>query len=93
MDKSSLENMVNEINTEELIKEKLEAKISAEIDRRIKSGNYDDYINREVERRMRSDEVKKIIQKQVEDQIKVKLAEYYGTSVGWLFFDEQVHKT
>ena len=62
MDKSSLENMVNEINTEEMIKEKLEAKISSEIDRRIASGNYDDYINREVERRMQSDEVKKIMQ-------------------------------
>lgn len=35
MEKSSLENLVNEINTEQLIKEKLEAKISAEIDRRI----------------------------------------------------------
>ena len=61
MDKSSLENLVNDINTEEMLKEKLEARISSEINSRIESGRYDDYINSEVERRMQTEEVKKII--------------------------------
>ena len=38
MDKSSLENIVNDINTEEMLRQKLEAKISSEIDERIASG-------------------------------------------------------
>ena len=62
MDKSSLENLVNDINTEEILKKKLEAKISAEIDERIDSHMYDDFINQEVERRMQSDDIKKIIE-------------------------------
>lgn len=75
MDKSSLENVINEINTEEILKEKLEAKITSEIIARIDTGIYDDYINREVEMRMQTDEVKKIMQEKVEEEVKVKLAE------------------
>ena len=54
MDKSSLENIVEDINTKEMIKEKLEAKISDEIDSRIANGLYDDYINSEVQKRIQT---------------------------------------
>ena len=80
-EKNRILNVVNEINTEEIIKEKLEAKIIAEIESRIDSGAYDDYINSEVERRMQTDEVKKIVQTQVEEQVKAKLAEEMAEQV------------
>ena len=81
MDKSSFENVINEINTEDILREKLEEKISAEIDRRIAEGMNQEYIEMEVKRRMQSDEVKKIIQVKVEEKVKEKLNEEINEQV------------
>ena len=81
MDKSSFENVINEINTEDILRKKLEEKISAEIDRRISEGMNQEYIEMEVNRRMESDEIKKIIQAKVEEKVKEKLNEEINEQV------------
>ena len=81
MDKSSFENVVNEINTEDILKRKLEEKILMEIDRRIAEGMNQEYIESEVKRRMESDEVKKNIQAKVEEKVKEKLNEEINEQV------------